>query len=165
MQTEVVEALPILPGVAQHNDLGSWNVVVDRGDFTIADWENARAAGLPLWDLLYFLADTLVLLDGSDSAERLPSRIAGLFAGEAPSSPTLFAWVRRAVESASLPPAAVGTIATLAWLSYSAALNAHNTDLAARFPQGSPRMHGLEGMARAWLEHPALGFGWSVWRG
>ena len=50
--------------VAQHNDLGTWNVVADNGDFVVVDWENAREAALPLWDLLYFLGDAFVLLDG-----------------------------------------------------------------------------------------------------
>jgi hypothetical protein len=38
-------------------------------------------------------------------------------------------------------------------------------DLAALTPRDPPRLHGFEGMARAWMAHPALGPGWSVWRG
>ena len=87
-----------LLGVLQHNDLGTWNVVSDDGDFVVVDWENVRQSALPLWDLLYFLGDAFVLLDGSHDPERLPMRIARLFAGEAPSSPLLFSWVRRAAE-------------------------------------------------------------------
>jgi hypothetical protein len=163
-RAELVDALPPLPSVTQHNDLGTWNVVADADDFTVADWENARERGLPLWDLLYFLADALVLLDETNGPGRLPERMARLFAGEAPSSPFLFAWVRRGVEAAGIPPDAVGAVATLCWLSHSTALDAHNRDLAARISQDSPRLHGLEGLARAWMEHPALGPSWSAWR-
>lgn len=166
---ELVDELPPLAAVAQHNDLGTWNVVADDGDFVVVDWENAREAALPLWDLLYFLADAFVLLDGSDAPEhapeQLPARIVRLFAGGAPSSPLLFSWVRRAAEAGAVPPEAVGTIATLCWLSHSLSAGAQNLDLAVLTPRDPPRLHGLEGVARAWMAHPELGPSWSAWRG
>jgi hypothetical protein len=163
--SELVDELPPLSAVAQHNDLGSWNVVADKDDFVVVDWENVREAALPLWDLLYFLGNALVLLDGLDAPEQLPARIGRLFAGEALSSPLLFSWVRRAAEAAAVPPDAVGAIATLCWLSHSLSADAHNVDLATFTPRDPPRMHGLEGVARAWMAHPALGPNWSAWRG
>jgi hypothetical protein len=162
---ELVDELPPLSAVAQHNDLGTWNVVADGGDFVVVDWENVREAALPLWDLLYFLGDAFVLVDGPATPEQLPGRMVHLFAGEAPSSPLLFSWVRRAVEAAAVPPDAVGAIATLCWLSHSLSAGAHNVDLATWTPRDPPRMHGLEGVARAWMAHPALGPSWSAWRG
>jgi hypothetical protein len=161
--SELVDELPPLRAVVQHNDLGTWNVVADGGDFVVVDWENVREAALPLWDLFYFLGNAFVLLDGSDSPEQLPGQIVRLFAGEAPSSPFLFSWVRRAADAAAVPPDAVGAIATLCWLSHSLSADVHNVDLAAFTPRDPPRMHGLEGIARAWMAHPALGPGWSVW--
>jgi hypothetical protein len=169
VQSELVDELPPLPAVAQHNDLGTWNVVADDGDFVVVDWENVREAALPLWDLFYFLGDAFVLLDGSDALEdapeQLPARMVRLFAGASPSSPLLFSWVRRGAEAAAVPPEAVGAIATLCWLSHSLSAGAHNVDLAAFTPRDPPRLHGLEGMARAWMAHPALGPSWSAWRG
>lgn len=163
--SDLVEALPALPAVAQHNDLGTWNVVADGDDFVVVDWENARTTGLPLWDLLYFLADALVHLDGPAAPEELPGRVAALFAGDAPSSPLLFGWVRRAAEATGVPFDSVATVATLCWLSHSLSVRTHNVDLAAFTPGDPPRIHGLEGIARAWMDHPALGPRWSVWRG
>ncbi len=169
VHTELVDEVPPLAAVAQHNDLGTWNVVADDGDFVVVDWENVREAALPLWDLFYFLGDAFVLLDGSDAPEhapeQLPERIVRLFAGGALSSPLLFSWVRRAAEAAAVPPEAVGTIATLCWLSHSLSAGAQNMDLAALTPRDPPRLHGLEGVARAWMANPALGPSWSVWRG
>jgi len=164
-RSALVDELPALPAVAQHNDLGTWNVVADDGQFVVVDWENARPAALPLWDLLYFLADALVLLDESDAPEHLPARVARLFAGEAPSSPLLFSWVRRGAELAGVPEDAVGAVTTLCWLSHSISAVAHNEDIATWTPQDPPRLHGLEGIGRAWMEHPALGPRWSMWRG
>jgi hypothetical protein len=161
----LVDELPPLTAVAQHNDLGTWNVVADNSDFVVVDWENAREAALPLWDLLYFLGNAFVLLDGSAAPDQLPARLTHLFAGKAPSSPLLFSWVRRAAEAAAVPPDAIGAIATLCWLSHSLSASAHNLDLAAFTPRDPPRMHGLEGIARAWMAHPALGPSWSLWRG
>jgi Phosphotransferase enzyme family len=167
VRAELVDKLPPLAAVAQHNDLGTWNVVADEGDFVVVDWENVRDAALPLWDLLYFLGDAFVLLDESDvsAPERLPERIARLFAGEAPSSPLLFSWVRRAAEMAAVPAEAVGPVATLCWLSHSLSASVHNIDIATFTPRDPPRMHGIEGIARAWMAHPALGPSWSIWRG
>jgi hypothetical protein len=165
VHSELVDELPPLAAVAQHNDLGTWNVVVDNGDFVVVDWENVREAALPLWDLLYFLGDAFVLLDGSSAPEQLPAQMVRLFAGEAPSSPLLFSWVRRAAEAAAVPSDAVGAIATLCWLSHSLSAGAHNVDLATFTPRDPPRLHGLEGVGRAWLAHPALGPSWSAWRG
>jgi hypothetical protein len=161
---ELVDELPPLPAVAQHNDLGAWNVVADDGDFVVVDWENVREAALPLWDLFYFLGSAFVLLDGPATPERLPGQITRLFAGEAPSSRRLYSWVRRGAEAAGVPPEAVGALATLCWLSHSHSARAHNVDLATFTPGDPPRMHGLEGIAPAWMAHPALGPSWSVWR-
>ena len=169
VHSQLVDDLPPLPAVAQHSDLGTWNVVTDNGDFVVVDWENVREAALPLWDLLYFLGDALVLIDGSDAPEpapeQLPARMVRLFAGQAPSSPVLFSWVRRAAESAGIPPDAVGAITTLCWLSHSLSAGVQNVDLAAFTPEEPPRLHGFEGMARAWMAHRALGPSWSIWRG
>jgi hypothetical protein len=160
---ELVDELPPLRAVLQHNDLGTWNVVADRGDFVVVDWENVREAALPLWDLLYFLGNALVLLDGAYTPEQLPARMARLFAGEAQSSPLLFSWVRRAAEAAAVPRDAVGAVATLCWLSHSLSAGVHNLDIATFTPGDPPRIHGLEGIARAWMAHPALGPDWRAW--
>ena len=169
VRPELVDDLPPLSAVVQHNDLGTWNVVADESDFVVVDWENAREAALPLWDLLYFLGDALVLLDdpgaAEDAPEQLPARIVRLFAGRAPSSPRLFSWVRRAAQVAAVPPDAVGAIATLCWLSHSLSADVHNVDIAALTPRDPPRLHGLEGIARAWMTDSALGPSWSAWRG
>jgi hypothetical protein len=161
---ELVDELPQLPAVTQHNDLGAWNVVVEDEEFTVLDWENVRPNALPLWDLLYFLGNALVLLDGPYAPDELPPRMARLLAGDTPASPLLFSWVRRGAEAASVPLDSVAAIATLCWLSHSLSAGEHNLDIAAFTPRDPPRRHGLEGMAEAWMEHPALGPGWSAWR-
>jgi hypothetical protein len=162
--SDLLAGLSELPAVVQHNDLGPWNVVADGGAFVVVDWENTRPAALPLWDLFYFLGNALLLLDAPPAPEQVPARMAKLFAGDAPSSGALFALVRRAVETSGVPAEAVGPLATVCWLSHSLSVRGHNLDLARFTPREAPRTHGFEGIARAWLEHPALGSTWRAWR-
>jgi hypothetical protein len=162
--SDLVDELPRLAAVTQHNDLGAWNVVARDGDFVILDWENVRRDALPLWDLVYFLGNTLVLLDGPYTAEELPARMARLFAGETAVSPLLFEWVQRGAEAAAVPPEAVAAVTTLCWLSHSLSAREHNVDIATFTPRDPPRLHGLEGIAQAWMAHPGLGTRWSAWQ-
>jgi hypothetical protein len=164
VRPDLMDALSPLPAVTQHNDLGSWNVVANEGGFVVLDWEDAREAALPLWDLLYFLGDAFLFLDGPATPDQLPTRMARLFAGEARSSPLLFSRIRRAAAELAVPEDAVATLATLCWLSHSLFTDTHNVDLATWTPHDPPRIHGIEGIARAWMTHPALGPSWSVWR-
>ena len=48
-------AVPV-PLVFQHGDPGPWNMVITPGGRVgVLDWEAAEPAGMPLWDLLYFM--------------------------------------------------------------------------------------------------------------
>lgn len=93
----------------------------------------------------------------------VPARLIWL-RGDAPSSPLLVALVRRAVESSGIRPAAVGAITTLCWLHHSLSGAARDDALAVHAPGEHQPLHGLEGVAEAWLADPALGTGWSCWR-
>jgi hypothetical protein len=145
MQADIVDDLPRVPAVLQHNDLGCWNVLVRGDDFTVVDWESSRRAGLPLWDLVYYLADALTA--GPDAGKA--DRVAALLRGEAAASAILFGRVRTAAERLDIPVAAVGPIVTLAWL--------HHAQSARHREQGP-----LQQVASYWLTDSALGPGWSA---
>ncbi len=58
--TEQIEIIAgssqLLPAVFQHGDPGLWNLLVtSAGKVAFLDWEAAETAGMPLWDLFYFL--------------------------------------------------------------------------------------------------------------
>jgi hypothetical protein len=156
----LIQELPEVPAVLQHNDIGSWNVVAGGDGFTVLDWEDAVRQGLPLWDLFYFLVDAAAHLDGATDPGKHFER---LFLGEAPSSELLFTWTRTMVEELQLPHEAVGRIATLCWLQHglSGRRRTEDTD------DPRPRAHVAEGavreLAERWLAHPGLGPGWSRW--
>lgn len=152
----LLTGLEAMRPVLQHNDLGSWNVLVHGGVFTVVDWESSRDAGLPLWDLLYFLTDALAeRLDGTPEA-RLREMVA-LHRGERPASASLFAWTERAAAAAGVPLEAVGAIATLGWLH-------HATSHERRALRGAAAPAALRGplerLAEPWLADPRLGACW-----
>ncbi len=157
---DLVERLPDLSAVLQHNDLGTWNVVTDGRAFMAIDWESARPAGLPLWDLCYFLADALPRLEGSADRETYLHRTLRLYAGHSPYSPLLFRWVRAAVRSLQIPPGAVGPLVTLCWLHHGLSSDARTHALgdSAAAPLGHLALLGHH-----WLAEPALGPSWSAW--
>jgi Phosphotransferase enzyme family len=163
---DVLDALPAVPAALQHNDPGCWNIIVDEGRFTAVDWESARRHGFPLWDLLYFLTDALVHLDGADDPPaRRDQHMQMLWKGEAPSSPILFEWVRRGADSLGIRHEDVGRIVMLGWLH-------HGTSHIRRADSGST--HGVAlgdpsnqpvslRAARIWLTDPDLGREWRAW--
>ena len=158
---DLVAALPDLPAVLQHNDLGTWNVMTDGHAFMAVDWESARSAGMPLWDLCYFLADALPRAEGPADPGTYLARTLSLFAGRSPHSPVLFGWVRAAVEALQIPPAAVGPLVTLCWLHHGLSAELRGRALAAS--AAAPLGH-LALLGRHWLADPALGSSWSAWR-
>ena len=159
---ECFRGLETVPGVLQHNDLGSWNVVWESGaEFTVLDWESARGAGLPLWDLWYFLADALRLVDGRD--EDPVDAFRGLFRGDRPSSPFLFSWTRAAAASLGLAPPTVRALATLCWLHHGLSHRARSNALRRHVEDASGRRWPAQDYPAAWLEDPELGESWSHW--
>jgi hypothetical protein len=162
---DLVDRLPDLPSVLQHNDLGSWNIVVQPGrGFMAVDWESARRHGLPLWDLLYFLIDALSLLEGARTPEQRVAAALRILRGDSAASPVLFRWLRRGVEAAGIPPAAVAPVATLCWLHHGLS---HVSRRAAADQTESGSAAGLSPidlLAPRWLQDPALGLAWSAWR-
>jgi len=162
---DLADRLPELPAVLQHNDVGTWNIVLTGPtDFVVIDWESARRYGLPLWDLLYFLTDALSALDGARTFDERAKGSIRLLRGDAPSSQALFRWVRRAVEELGIPPDAVGPIATLGWLHHglSHVARGHSAE---QVEPGSAIVDPVGRIAPAWLRDPALGPSWSRWGG
>lgn len=161
---DLVERVAGLPGVLQHHDLWCDNVIVDaRGNFTVIDWEDARRAGLPLWDLVYFLADSLARFDGAERDDERRRHFRALFRGEARSSPLLFEWVRRGAAACGVPSEAVGPTVTLCWLSLVLLHVTRGKDAANYAVHGLSKLPPGEHWATIWLEDDLLGPDWPAW--
>jgi Phosphotransferase enzyme family len=149
---DLVDRLPPVPAVLQHNDLWTGNVLVRDDGFTAVDWQVARAHGLPLFDLLYFLADALARLDRVARLDDRVDHFVSLFRGESRSSAVLFEWVNRAASAANVPTEAIGPLATLCRL---------EKGFAPWRPEEARAPTELKGrMAVAWLRDPQLGVNW-----
>jgi hypothetical protein len=159
---DVLQAVRTVPGVLQHNDLGTWNVVAEApGRFTVLDWESARDNGLPLWDLLYFAVDGLGQLDRAATFEERTRYAVQLLRGDVASSPELFELVQRYVRALRLAPEAVGPLATLCWLHHGLSHRARAEAGGSSDPAAVPP---AERIAPIWLEDPLLGPTWDRWR-
>ena len=161
---ELADALAAVPAVFQHGDLGSWNVVVRPGGFTVLDWEDAVLDAPPLWDLWYLLADALAHLDVSAGPDTREQHFVRLFRGELPVSEILFRWTRLTVEALGIPADAVSALATLCWLDEGLG---HHERLSAigQYAPGTERARTqYERIGELWLSTPGLGLGWNSWQ-
>jgi hypothetical protein len=157
--------LPPVPAVLQHNDLGSWNLVVDGPEFTVLDWEDALGHGFPLWDLWYFLLDVLAHLDGAQDLESRERHAVRLFRGELASSRVLFDWTRRAVKALALPPDAIGSLATLCFLHHGLSQGPRTAEVVRRSGTGPDvELSPMTRVAARWLDDAELGPGWRAWQ-
>lgn len=164
-----VALLPTVPGVLAHHDLGTWNIVVAAGaDFTVIDWESARRPAMPLWDLLYFLTDALVALDGPATPDAQVRTAISLLRGEHRSSRLFFAWVQTYANRLALPDESVGPLTTLCWEHHASShveRSAALRDTAAGQPAPPPaELSFLARLAAPWAADTALGPDWSAWR-
>jgi Phosphotransferase enzyme family len=158
---DLVADLPPLPAVLQHNDLGSWNVVVDGPRFTAVDWENARRFGFPMWDLWYFLAEATAHLEVPGD---VLTHFRRLFRGELTTSSLLFAWTRQAVRALDIPLGAVGALATMCWVHHGV-LQVTRRETIERYRPGLETARTpFERMAQVWLTDPRLGLQWRDWQ-
>jgi Phosphotransferase enzyme family len=63
---DLLAGLRSLPIVFEHRDCAPWNALrTTSGAVTLLDWESAEPRGLPVLDLIYFLANAAFLLDGA----------------------------------------------------------------------------------------------------
>lgn len=159
----ILRATEGLPAVFQHNDLGTWNLMVGPHGFTAIDWESARRHGLPLWDLLYFLTDALALLGGESTADGRAGYALRLLRGDLPASRTLFRWLRRGAEAMAIPVDAVGPLATLCWLHHGLSHRSRWRTAAGHAAADRCWLPPVERVAQHWLSDPALGPTWSAW--
>jgi hypothetical protein len=161
---DLVSRLPLLPAVLTHNDLGSWNIVVDGDDFGVADWESARAHGLPLWDLLYFAVDALALFGGARTGAERVEQSVQMLRGTHAESQRLFGWVQRAARSSGVPEDAVGALATLCWLHHGLSHVTRWSAAESAQPGSGTFIPPVEQIAARWVADPALGPDWPAWR-
>lgn len=164
LSADMLDGLPPLGSVFVHGDLHGENVFVAKTRFTVLDWESAQANGPPVWDLLYFLADTLATLDGAMSADDRAEHFVQLFRGDIPASEVLFRRTREVAAASALPVGAVGPLATLLWLELALLETKHVERVDRVVEQAGGAAAPMRRRAERWLREPGLGPGWRAWQ-
>ena len=159
--TTLADELNSTPTTFQHNDLAEENVILDRGDFNVVDWEWAETAGLPFGDLVYFGAHVLRLVDGA-TEDAPETHFRKLMLGQAPSSPLFFGWVRAMAQRLELPAESVAPLITLSWL-WRAELSRSERERAERIGALPWSRAFAERVTELWMRDPQLGLAWRAW--
>jgi hypothetical protein len=167
---EALESVTTLPGVLNHSDLGCWNIMTAGSEFTVLDWESAWRPGPPLWDLAYFLADSLPRLHRVPPGRAATETILELFRGDHTESPRLCRWFRTAARALDLPADSVGAAVLLSWCHHARSpaarqLRLRRAGYGGQSAVSNELMTDWGRLAQQWAVDPVLGTSWSVWRG
>ena len=113
----MVGAIGALPTTPEQRDFGPWNVLVTpAGEIAVLDWESAELDGLPVLDLLYYLAYASFQVDGARDRD---SRVASYRRSLDPSTRTGAVrrdCLARYIDALGLDPVQLGPLRALVWL-------------------------------------------------
>jgi hypothetical protein len=122
----LVTGLPVVPRACEHRDCSPWNLHRDgRGRLGLLDWESAQIDGLPLMDVLYYVAQATMLL-AAPGSERLA--YAEMLQPGTPAERTLARCIERYVLLTGLDPRAIGPLRVLCWLAHLPAARRRHAD-------------------------------------
>jgi hypothetical protein len=109
--------LPPLPATAEHRDCSPWNVLVmPDGGLGFLDWESAEPAGLPALDLVYFLANTGFVVDGTLRSGREVVTYAAMLDAAERGEGLFAAPVTRYCDAVGIDPSTVPVLRAVAWM-------------------------------------------------
>jgi hypothetical protein len=125
-----LEGLPDLPLLCEHRDCSPWNVVLTPSGPALLDWESADPRGLPLLDLVYFLAHAAFQVDGALIEGSLDSRRAAesyrrLLDPATPKGADFAACLRQHCDPLGLDTQAQAALRLLCWVLHSSSEHRH----------------------------------------
>jgi hypothetical protein len=105
------------PLVFQHGDPGTWNIMVlPTGRVAFLDWEAAEQAGMPLWDLFYFMRAYGVLASRRLGIRDMTKGFAEQFMHETPITTLLIQSTQRVCDRLGLPLVLVEPLFYTCWM-------------------------------------------------
>lgn len=109
--------LPDLPVVVEHRDCSPWNVLLaPNGEIVLLDWESSEPYGLPILDLVYFVANAAFVVDGTLRSGRERTTYARLLDAGERGTGSLATPVARYCDAVGLDAAVVPTLRALTWM-------------------------------------------------
>ena len=115
-----LESLEDLPLVPEHRDCSPWNVLLTpEGAPALLDWESAEPSGLPVLDLVYFLANSAFVLSGALESGRTREAYRALLGSTSPEGEVAFACMEEYRDRLGIAEAAIAPLRLLCWLVHS----------------------------------------------
>jgi phosphotransferase family enzyme len=127
-----------LPLVCEHRDCAPWNIVLTAGGApALLDWESAEPRGLPGLDLIYFLSNSVFVLEGALEAGRTREAYAGMLDPASPYGRAASACSVEYMDAVGLDAGAFSQLRTLCWVVHCASDYRHLELESAGPPSGS----------------------------
>jgi len=121
-----LESLEDLPLVPEHRDCSPWNVLLTpEGEPALLDWESAEPSGLPLLDLVYFLANSAFVLSGALESGRTREAYRAMLDATSPEGEVAFACMGEYRDRLGIAEAAIAPLRLLCWLVHSRSEHFH----------------------------------------
>jgi hypothetical protein len=115
-----LEALGPLPLVPEHRDCSPWNILLTgAGTPALLDWESAEPHGLPVLDLVYFLANAVFVLQGALERGRTREAYASMLDPATPHGRVAAHCIADYCERVGLDPRVVPSLRLLTWIVHS----------------------------------------------
>jgi hypothetical protein len=112
-----LEKLGPLPPAVEHRDYSPWNIFLDPGgELVVLDWEGAEPDGLPLCDLVYFLAYWTFFADKSLDSGGAPDSYRQMLDPVSPAGSIANACTQAYCEEVGLPAESLRPLRLLTWL-------------------------------------------------
>jgi aminoglycoside phosphotransferase (APT) family kinase protein len=115
----VLARLGHLPVACEHRDCSPWNVLVQPdGHVALLDWESAEPEGLPVLDLIYFLAYATFFVEATMHTGRERSSYGRMLDAATPVGRVYRECVRHYCAATAVPEGAIASLRLLCWLTH-----------------------------------------------
>jgi starch synthase (maltosyl-transferring) len=133
--------LPDLSAAFEHRDCSPWNILLGpAGTPILLDWESAEPDGLAGLDLIYFIANSIFVLDGALDRGTTRESYARMLDEQLPSGRVAAAAMTRYADALAIDPDDLARLRLLCWVIHSRSDHQHLT-LAAAGPPTTASLH------------------------